>query len=79
MNVSTDDIKSIPAGALRLFPVEDGSKAKSARSLVSIVKNETGGMPDGVVDYEFRKYVLETGIVVGIRAMREGDIKFLRR
>ena len=77
MNVSVDDIRSIPAGALRLFPVDDGKKIRSARSLVSIVKNEMG-MPEGVVDYELKKYVLETGLVVGIRALREGDTKILR-
>ena len=76
MNVSTEDIKNIPPGALRLFACEDGKKVKSARSLVSIVK-ETG-MPDGVVDYELKKFVLETGLHVAIRAMREGDTKFLK-
>lgn len=78
MNVSVEDIRKIPAGALRLFPVDDGKKVRSARSLVSIVKNEIG-MPDGVVDYELRKYNLEIGLVVGIRALREGDVKILRR
>lgn len=77
MNVSVEDIRKIPAGALRLFPVDDGKKVRSARSLVSIVKNEIG-MPDGVVDYELRKYNLEIGLVVGIRALREGDVKILR-
>jgi hypothetical protein len=77
MNVSVEDIRSIPAGALRLFPVDDGKKIRSARSLVSIVKNEMG-MPEGVVDYELRKYNLEIGLVVGIRALREGDSKFLK-
>ena len=76
MNVSIEDIKNIPAGAFRLFPCEDGSKIKSARSMVSIVK-ETG-MPDGIVDYETRKFVLETGLHFGIRAMRKGDTKILR-
>lgn len=77
MNVSVEDIRNIPAGALRLFPVDDGKKIRSARSLVSIVKNEMG-MPEGVVDYELRKYNLEIGLVVGIRALREGDVKILR-
>ena len=77
MNVSVEDIRKIPAGALRLFPVDDGKKIRSARSLVSIVKNEMG-MPEGVVDYELKKYNLEIGLVVGIRALREGDSKFLK-
>ena len=78
MNVSVEDIRKIPAGALRLFPVDDGKKIRSARSLLSIVKNEMG-MPEGVVDYELRKYKLEIGLVVGIRALREGDTKMLRK
>lgn len=72
MNVSTEDIKSIPAGAIRLFPCENGAKIKSARSLVSIVK-EREDYPDGVVNYETKKFDLETGKVFAIRAMREGD------
>ena len=51
MNVSVEDIRKIPAGGLRIYPVEDGKKIRSARSLVSQVKNEMG-MPEGVVDYE---------------------------
>ena len=54
MNVSTEDIKSIPAGAIRLFPCENGAKIKSARS-----------------------FVLETGLIFAIRAMRKGDTKIL--
>jgi hypothetical protein len=76
MNVSTDEIRNIPPGALRIFPCEDGRKIKSARSLVSIVKE--AGLPDGVVDYELRKYNLETGLHIVIRALREGDTKILK-
>lgn len=75
MNVSTDDIKNIPPGALRFFPCEDGKKIRSARSLVSIVK-ETG-LPEGVVDYELKKFDLETGLHIAIHALREGDTKIL--
>ena len=78
MNVTTEDIRSIPAGALRLFPVEDGSKIRSARSLVSIIK-ETESMPEGVVDYETKKYVLETGLIFACRALREGDTPILKK
>ena len=78
MNVSTEEIKSIPPGALRLFACEDGSKIKSARSLVSIVK-EREDFPEGVVDYETKKFVLETGPVFAIRAMREEDYPILKR
>ena len=76
MNVTTEDIKSIPAGQLRLFPCEDGTKIRSARSLVSIVK-ERGDFPEGVVDYETKKFSTEIGLVFAIRAMRKGDIKVL--
>jgi hypothetical protein len=76
MNVSTEDIKNIPAGELKLFPCEDGGKIKSARSLVSIFK-ERGDFPDGVVNYETKKFELETGLVFAIRAMREGDVPVL--
>ena len=72
MNVSTDDIRKIPAGTLALFPCEGGGNIRSARSLMSIVK-ETETMQDGVVDYESKKYKLETGLVLAIRALREGD------
>lgn len=78
MNVSTEDIRNIPAGALRLFPCEDGMKIRSARSLVSIIK-ETGTMPEGVVDYETKKFELENGLIFACRAMREEDEPILKR
>lgn len=78
MNVSTEDIRNIPAGALRLFPCEDGGKIRSARSLVSIIK-ETESMQEGVVDYETKKFETEFGLLFAIRAMREGDTPILRR
>ena len=78
MNVTTDDIKNIPAGQLRLFPCEDGKKIRSARSLVSIIK-ETESMQEGVVDYETKKFETEVGLVFAIRAMREGDTPILSK
>ena len=78
MNVSTEDIRSIPAGALRLFPCEDGGKIRSARSLVSIIK-ETRSMPEGITGYETKKFELETGLVFACRALGEGDEPILRR
>jgi hypothetical protein len=73
MNVSTEDIRSIAPGTLALFPCEGGGNIRSARSLMSIVK-DTDTMQDGVVDYESKKFKLETGLVLAIRALREGDI-----
>lgn len=78
MNVSTEDIKKIPAGAIRLFTMENGAKVRSARSLISIVK-ESEALPEGVVDYETKKFVTERGLVFAIRAMGEGDTPVLKR
>lgn len=75
MNVTTEDIRSIPPGALRIFKCENGKKMRSACSLVTTVKRTE--MPDGVVDYETRKE-FDTNIVI-IRALREGDNKVLNR
>ena len=61
MNVSTDDIKNIPGGELRLFPCEDGGKVKSARSLVGHVKETC--MPQGIIDYEYKKFVDRKSVV----------------
>ena len=73
MNVTTEDIRKIAPGALRLFPCEDGKKMRSACSLVTTVKQT--GFPEGVVDYETRKD-FDLNIVI-IRALREGDVKVL--
>lgn len=75
MNVSTEDIKKIPPGALRVFPCEDGKKMRSACSLVTTVKRTE--MPEGVVDYETRKEFYLNAVI--IRAMREGDTKVLNK
>lgn len=75
MNVSTEDIKKIPPGALRIFPCEDGKKMRSACSLVTTVKRTE--MPEGVVDYETRKEFDLNAVI--IRAMREGDTKVLNK
>ena len=77
MNVSTEDIKSIPAGSFKLIPCEDGGKVKSARSLVSHVKETC--MPDDVVDYDTKKIELESGLVFGIFAMGKGDTPIFSR
>lgn len=71
MNVTTEDIRKIPPGRFVLIPCEDGASIRSARSLVSIVK-ETG-CPKDVVNYETKKIKTELGLHFGIFAMREGD------
>jgi hypothetical protein len=75
MNVTTDDIRNIPPGALRLFPCEDGKKMRSACSLVTTVKRTE--MPEGVADYETQKFFDLN--IVAIRALRESDTKILNR
>lgn len=77
MNVSTEDIRNIPAGVIRLFPCEGGGNIRSARTLISIIKDT--GLPEGVVDYETQRFKLETGLVLAIRAMREGDTPVLNK
>lgn len=75
MNVTTDDIRNIPPGALRIFACEDVKKMRSACSLVTTLKRTD--MPEGVVDYETRKEY-DMNIVI-IRAMRDGDCRILNR
>lgn len=78
MNVSTEEIKAIRPGDIKLFLCEDGSKIRSARSLVSIVKE--AGMPDGIVDYETRKFELDGDLkIFAIRAMRPDDAPCLNK
>ena len=36
-------------------------------------------MQEGVVNYETKKFELETGLVFAVRAMREGDTPVLNR
>lgn len=75
MNVTTEDIRKIPPGKLRVFQCEDGKKLRSANTLISTIKRT--GMPKGIVDYEFRnEYDLN---VILIRALRDGDVKVLMR
>lgn len=77
MNVTTDDIRNIPPGRFALFPCENGGNIRSARSLVSIVKES--GLPRGVVNYETKKIKTELGLHFCIYAMREGDEPILHR
>jgi hypothetical protein len=77
MNVTTEEIKCIPPGVLQLFPCENGAKIRSARSLVSIVKES--GLPDGVVNYETKKFDTEFGLIFAIRAMGVNDVPVLNR
>jgi hypothetical protein len=75
MNVSTDDIRNIPPGALRLFQCEDGKKMRSAASLITTVKRTE--LPDGVVDYEHQKFFDLN--IIALRAMRDCDTRVLNK
>lgn len=75
MNVSTDDIRNIPPGVLKLFPCEDGRKMRSACSLVTTVKRTE--LPKDVVDYETQKFFDLN--IVAIRALGAGDTKILNK
>lgn len=78
MNVSTDDIRNIKPGTVRPFVCEDGSKMRSACTLISVLKQT--GMPDGVVDYETKKFFADKNDGVNlllIRPLREGDDRVL--
>ena len=73
MNVTKEDIKDIKPGAIEPFLCENADKTHSGVSQVSQVKRS--GMPDGVVDYECRKFFGKN--ILLIHAMREGDKKVL--
>lgn len=76
MNVTTEDIRNIKPGSLKLFKCEDETKMQSAASLIGQIKRL--GMPERVVDYEYRKFFDEGNLIL-IRALREGDEKVLNR
>ena len=74
MTVSLEEIKSIKPGATESFNC-DADKMFSVATALSTLKRK--GMPDGVVDYEHKKF-FERNIIT-IRAMREGDESVLNR
>ncbi|MCR5270520.1 MAG: hypothetical protein K6D91_05830 [Prevotella sp.] len=78
MNVTTEKIKAIPAGKIAFFPCEDGAKIRSARSLVSIIK-EQGAYQKDVVDYETAKLVINNNLVFVVFAMRDCDVPTLHK
>lgn len=74
MNVSTEEIRNIKPGSTEAFNC-DSNKMYAVATTLSILKRR--GLPDGVVDYEHKKF-FDRNIVV-IRAMREGDEPVLNR
>ena len=74
MNVSTEEIRNIRPGTIEAFNC-DKEKMYAVATALSTLKRR--GMPDGVADYEHKKF-FDKNIVV-IRAMREGDEPVLNR
>ena len=72
MTVGIEDIRSIKPGATEAFNC-DCSKMYAVATTLSVLKRR--GLPDGVVDYEHKKF-FDRNIIV-IRAMREGDVAVL--
>ena len=68
MKVTTEDIKAIKPGSVEAFSC-DGSKMYSIATILTTIKRR--GLPEGVVNYEHKKFFDKNIIVV--RAMREGD------
>lgn len=68
MTVTTEEIRAIKPGTIEAFNC-DTDKMYAVATALSTLKRR--GLPDGVVDYEHKKY-FEKNIIV-IRAMRDGD------
>ena len=68
MTVSTAEIRGIKPGATEAF-ICDSDKMFSVASTISTIKRK--GCPDGVADYEHKKF-FDKNIII-IRAMREND------
>lgn len=74
MTVKTEDVKSIKPYAIEPFHC-DSSKMYSVATTISVLKRR--GMPEGVVDYEHKKF-FDKGIVL-IHALGENDDYVLNR
>ena len=72
--VTTEEIKAIKAGSTEAFNC-DGDKMYAVAVVLSTLKRR--GLPEGVVDYEHKKF-FDKNIIV-IRALREGDVAVLNR
>lgn len=74
MNVTAEEIKNIKPGKVEAFHC-DSELMYSVATILSNIKRR--GMPEGVVNYEHKKF-FDKNIIV-IRAMREGDVPFLNQ
>jgi hypothetical protein len=68
MTVTSEQIRNIRPGSTEAFNCDAGKMYAVATQLSTIKRR---GLPDGVRDYEHKKF-FERNIIV-IRAMREGD------
>jgi hypothetical protein len=66
--VGVKELKSIKPGTIEAFHC-DGAKMFAVAAAISTLKRR--GMPEGVANYEHKKF-FEKNIIV-IRALREGD------
>ena len=74
MTVSIEEIKAIKPGATESFNCDAGKMFSVATSLSTLKRK---GMPEGVVDYEHKKF-FERNIIT-IRALRADDVAVLNR
>lgn len=74
MSVSTEEIRNIRPGTTEAFNC-DGSKMYAVATALSTLKRR--GLPDGVADYEHKKF-FDKNIII-IRALREGEEAVLNR
>lgn len=74
MTVTLEDIKAIKPGTTEAFNCDSDSMYVVATTL-STIKRKPKSMPEGVVDYEHKKFFGKEIII--IRALREGDEKVL--
>ena len=74
MTVTLSQIKGIKPGSTESFNC-DADKMYSVAATLSTLKRK--GMPDGIVDYEHKKFFDRN--IITIRALREGDVSVLNR
>lgn len=75
MNATTEEIRAIKPGGIEPFLCDGGKGMDSVAVLVTRIKRY--GFPEGVVDYEAKKFYGKNIILV--HAMREGDPKVFIR
>lgn len=74
MTVTQKEIKSIKPGTIEAFNC-DADKMYAVATALSTIKRR--GLPDGVADYEHKKF-FDKNIII-IRAMRECDTPILNQ